>query len=171
MEMKPFSYAAIAFGLMVGCAVAVAAVFTLVDAVVFLILVVTITVLIVLYGDRVRPFMSAVDRNDAFQDPNLWQTAEELNRMLAALALDLAAAFNDSDHAQAVEIWRRPQNQFTPEDFIELMRDARSNDQRWNGRKVDANLEAQWAKFCEETYAYSLDDFMLTLHDRSKPKR
>ena len=94
---------------------------------------------------------------------------DQLKRSLASLAFDLATAFNNSDHAAAVETWRSPPNApFTPDDLIEVMRDAQTNGQRWNGRKVDAILQSQWGKFLRETYADSRDDFMLTLHDMSK---
>lgn len=96
-------------------------------------------------------------------------TEARLERILATLAFDLATAFNNSDHAAAVETWRSPPNApFTPDDLIEVMRDAQTNGQRWNGRKVDAILQSQWGKFLRETYADSRDDFMLTLHDMSK---
>ena len=166
----------------------------LIPGLLFLAVVIVIAVLIAVNENRIRSFLSAVDLDDvrlfvsavnlygmravksnvdhkaAGQDPIMWQAEDASLRHLATVALDLAPAFEDSDHAAAVEIWRRPRNPFNPEELIDLMSEARSSGQRWNGRKIDADLETQWAKFCDETYKDSLDDFMTTLHDMRKPK-
>lgn len=95
----------------------------------------------------------------------------QLERTLAALSFDLANAFNSSDLAAATDIWSAPQNSpFSPDDLIEVMRDAQATGQLWNGEKVNAVLQSRWEKFLRETYAYSRDDFMMTLHDKSKEK-
>ena len=85
------------------------------------------------------------------------------------MIVDMAYAHHFGDTDTAVDLWKQFPN-FTARDLIDLMGEARAQQQPWLGQAVDQKLWSDWSKFLKLTYAEAHEepytDFILSLEDR-----